>query len=211
MGVLLLTTNLERPDWEEGQKELLSRLAGLVDPVLDSLGDKESLKALAQEGQTWFEIARIMALPRLSLNRKLKLCMDSILELHNVETGSIMIRQGRYLVVRAASNKKIIGARQHLDSKSISAHVARTGMSLNLAHVSEDSRFRTSPGDSSSYRNDRAPGRAHQLRPQGPGGPEPDQPGGGRPRFDPAEERRIVGFMGRIGGFIDPGPGQRGP
>ena len=202
VGVLLLTTNLERPDWEEGQKELLSRLAGLVDPVLDTLGDKESLKALAQEGQSWFEIARVMALPRLSLNRKLKLCMDSILELHKVETGSIMIRQGRYLVVRAASNKKIIGARQHLDSRSISAHVARTGMSLNLAHVSADSRFTTSPGDSSSYRNDRALavpisfGRkvlgVLNLTNRVEGGP-----------FDPAEERRIVGFMGRIGGFID--------
>ena len=202
VGVLLLTTTLERPDWEEGQKELLSRLAGLVDPVLDSLADQESLKALAREGQAWFEIARIMALPRLSLDRKLKISMGAILDLHHVETGSIMIRQGRYLVVRAASNKKILGFRQHIDTNSISAHVARTGMSLNLGHVSGDSRFSTSPGDRSIYRCDMALAVPISFGRKILGVLSLTNRAGGGP-FDPAEERRIVGFVGRIGGFID--------
>lgn len=202
VGVLLLTTTLEKPDWEPGQKKLLAALTGLVDPVLDSLADKESLKALAREGQAWFEIARVMALPRLSLDRKLKICLESVLDLHKVEAGSIMIRQGRSLVVRAASNKKILGLKQKIDSKTISAHVVRTGMSLNLGHVSADLRFETHSGEWSSYHSDMvlavpiSSGRkvlgvlslTNRTAKKG---------------FDPAEERRLVGFVSRIGGFID--------
>ena len=202
VGVLLLTTTLEKPDWDEGRKELLSRLAGLVDPVLDGLADKESLQALAREGQVWFEIARVMALPRLSLDRKLKICMDAILDLHQVETGSVMIRRGRYLVVRASSNRDILGLKQHLDSKTISAHVARTGLSLNMGHVSADSRFRTSPGDRSLYRCDKALAVPISTGRKVLGVLSLTNRSDGR-GFDPAEERRLVGFVGRIGGFID--------
>lgn len=201
-GVLLLTTPPGESSWDPARRKLLASLVGLVDPILDGLADRESLPSLVREGQVWFAIARVMSLPRLSLNTRLGRCLEAVLELHRAGTGSIMIRRGRHLEVRAASNKKILGLKQRIDSDTIAAYVARTGLSLNLRNLSGDSRFRTRVRERSIYSSD------HALAvPIGSGRKVvgvinlTDRAGG--EGFDPAEERRIFGFMGRIGGFID--------
>ena len=201
-GVLLLAPRPGVTDWGPERRKLLSSLAGLVDPILDGLAGRESLPALVLEGQAWFAIARVMSLPRLSLNTRLKRCLEAVLELHQAGTGSIMIRRGDSLEVRAASNKKILGLKQRIDSDTIAAYVARTGLSLNLRHLAGDHRFKLRVRERSLYSTDQA-----LAVPIGSGRKVvgvinlTDRAGG--QGFDPAEERRIIGFMGRIGGFID--------
>ncbi|MEW5726092.1 MAG: ATP-binding protein, partial [Thermodesulfobacteriota bacterium] len=55
------------------------------------------------------------------------------------------------LTVFAATNPRIIGLPQALDSKSISAHVARTGQVLNIPDVSRRNEFALSAGEYSRY------------------------------------------------------------
>jgi two-component system sensor histidine kinase KdpD len=136
------------------------------------------------------------------LEKKLDQCLEVILGALKARTGSIMLRRGRNLKVVAATNRRIVGLNQPLDSDSISAHVARTGLLLNLGKVSGSGRFKSHAGQYSDYRTDQVlavpilSGRkvvgvlniTNRLE--------------GR-AFAPLDESRAVRFMERVGGLLD--------
>jgi signal transduction histidine kinase len=71
-----------------------------------------------------------------------------ILAYLGVEQGSVMIIEGKNLVVMAASRPELLGHKQHLeDSRRVASWVAKTGKPLFIADISRDERFQRSGGE----------------------------------------------------------------
>lgn len=124
-----------------GRPEDLARLIGVIEPFAARILEHGKLVVLSQESKAVTAIAEVLARPRLSLDRRLNDCLNIILDVLQAATGSIMIKKGRRLVVRAATNPNVVGKSQAISSDSISAFVAKTGEILNLGDVSQQDRF----------------------------------------------------------------------
>ncbi len=149
-GVLLAALGGES---SRGGTDICDNAAALIDMLggyIAQTHQVDKLKSLAKESASAGAIALILAQPRLSLEKRLKLALDVILEELNSETGSIMLKKGNQLVVKAATNASILNLVQPIKSKSISATVARTGKVLNIDDIGRQDVSR-SPGMLSSY------------------------------------------------------------
>lgn len=77
----------------------------------------------------------------LNFDQKLQEILNEILNCLQVKSGSIMIRKGKLLEVRAASNPSLMGIRQSLDQDSISSWVALNKKPVFIPDLDRDSRF----------------------------------------------------------------------
>ena len=66
-----------------------------------------------------------------------------ILSYIGADHGSIMLREKKYLVVRAATRPEILGHKQPLDDTSISGWVEKSGKPLFVENISNESRFKS--------------------------------------------------------------------
>jgi len=147
-GALLLAHYGDR---DELSPDLLDAIQPVLEPAFRRVEEYNRLKEAAKETAAAGAVAQILARPRLTLNRRLQLCLEVILEAIRSETGSIMLLKGKKLRVAAATNPNIIGLAQSLDSDSVSAHVARTGHLLNVDDISSQSSVKRQEGGRSDY------------------------------------------------------------
>lgn len=91
-------------------------------------------------------IVEVINTQQLSYNKRLALILQIILEYLGIEQGSIMILEGgRKLVVEAATREELIGLTQPLDGETISALVARSGVTEFIKDITRDPRFKNRP------------------------------------------------------------------
>lgn len=85
---------------------------------------------------------------------KLNSCVGELSEVIKAEQVSLMILEDGVLVVRAASNKKIVGMAVPMDQDAISTSVVRTGQPVYTKEVTEETRLAglCHQGDASKYR-----------------------------------------------------------
>lgn len=105
--------------------------------------DKD-LTELAQENQrlsSLVGLAGLLADPGLKLEEKLDRCLKELAWLVGAESASLMLVEDGSLVVRAASNPRLLGLATPLDQESIATHVARTGQAVHLPDI-QDSPWR---------------------------------------------------------------------
>ncbi len=74
-------------------------------------------------------------------NKRLDDILAILLNYMGVEQGSIMVLEGRNLIVVTASRREIIGEKQAVDSDSIAALAARTAAPVFIPDISVDPRF----------------------------------------------------------------------
>ncbi|VAW41547.1 Two-component system sensor histidine kinase [hydrothermal vent metagenome] len=74
-------------------------------------------------------------------NKRLDDILQILLDYMGVEQGSIMVLEGRKLVVATASRREIIGKKQALDDESIAALAAKTAAPVFIPDISADPRF----------------------------------------------------------------------
>lgn len=77
----------------------------------------------------------------LSYNRRLDKVLKVVLDYLGVEQGSLMVLEGKKLVVKAATRKKLIGYEQKLTDDSVATWVANNGKPLFIPDISQDARF----------------------------------------------------------------------
>jgi len=98
------------------------------------------------------ESVNVLAAKDFTFEEKVQKTLTISLTLIGAEKGSIMLRdkQGD-LIVKAASNKKLIGIKKCLeDEKSASVWVVKNGKSLFVGNIKEDPRFK--PSEESLYK-----------------------------------------------------------
>lgn len=154
VGALLLTVPPDTSQMSPRQLRILTELGTILEPALARFRGHEYLERMAAETVASVQIATILARPRLSLDRKLGLALEVILQELKAETGSIMLKKGQKLIVRAATTKSIRGLSQSIREDSIAAHVARTGEPLNLGQVSVSDLFAPRSNELSTYRSE---------------------------------------------------------
>ncbi len=76
-----------------------------------------------------------------NFNKRLDEILEILLSYMGVEQGSIMVLEGRNLIVVTASRREIIGKKQALDDKSIAALAATTAAPVFIPDISADPRF----------------------------------------------------------------------
>ncbi len=76
-------------------------------------------------------------------NKRLDEILKILLNYMVVEQGSIMVLEGRNLIVATASRREIIGAKQAIDGESIAALAAKTAAPVFIPDISADPRFNT--------------------------------------------------------------------
>ncbi|MBI4800154.1 MAG: HAMP domain-containing histidine kinase [Desulfarculus sp.] len=106
-----------------------------------------------QRLQALVDLGNLLADPVLDLERKLQHCTRELARLAAAESASIMLVEGQELVVRAATNQRIIGLATPLSDRTISTQVVSTGQPVHLTDVgkSDFAQVRRE-GDRSSYR-----------------------------------------------------------
>lgn len=120
------------------------------------LNDKD-LTELARENQrlsSLVGLAGLLADPALALEEKLERCLKELAWLAGAESASLMLVEGGSLVVRAASNPRLLGLATPLEQETIATHVARTGQAIHLPDIQESPwREHGRQGGLSSYRS----------------------------------------------------------
>lgn len=111
---------------------------------------------LAQENQrlqALVDLGNLLADPVLDLELKLQHCTRELARLAAAESASIMLVEGQELVVRAATNQRIVGLATPLSDRTISTQVVRTGQPVHLTDVAKSDFAQVRrEGDRSSYR-----------------------------------------------------------
>lgn len=109
---------------------------------------------LLSKNEALLETVSVLAAKDISLDDKLQKFLNISLEQINAERGSIMLRDKQDdLVVKAATNKKIIGEKRCLkDEENVSVWVVKNGKHLFLERCKEDSRFK--PSEEAQYKTD---------------------------------------------------------
>lgn len=106
----------------------------------------QQLSALVALGQA-------LADPGLALDDKLQACVGLLSQQAKAERVSLMLKEGRALVVRASTNRDILGLATPLSEQSISTGVANTGQAFFTRQVSESALAGVRrQGDVSNYR-----------------------------------------------------------
>ncbi|MFH1035692.1 MAG: GAF domain-containing sensor histidine kinase [Pseudomonadota bacterium] len=99
------------------------------------------------------ELGDLLADPVLDLDHKLQHCTLELARLASAESASIMLVEGQELVVRAATNQRIVGLANPIAAESISGQVARTGQPVYLTDVAQSAFAQVRrEGDRSTYR-----------------------------------------------------------
>ncbi len=110
------------------------------------LKENQRLAAIVQLGN-------LLADPVLELDHKLQHCTLELARLAAAESASIMLVEGRELVVRAATNQRIVGLANPLEGDTISGQVARSGQPVYLTDVAQSAFAQVRrEGDRSTYR-----------------------------------------------------------
>jgi len=107
---------------------------------------------LLSQNEALRESVNVLAAKDFTFEEKVQKTLTISLTLIGAEKGSIMLRdkQGD-LIVKAASNKKLIGIKKCLeDEKSASVWVVKNGKSLFVGNIKEDPRFK--PSEESLYK-----------------------------------------------------------
>lgn len=109
---------------------------------------------LLSKSEALLETVNVLAAKDISLDDKLQKILKISLEQIDAEKGSIMLRDEQDdLVVKAATNKKLIGAKRCLkDEESVSVWVVKNGKSLFVESCKENSLFR--PSEEALYKTD---------------------------------------------------------
>ncbi len=106
----------------------------------------QRLSALVALGQA-------LADPGLDLGEKLQACVQVLSRQAQAERASLMLVEGNSLVVRASTNRDILGLSTPLSEQSISTGVVNTGQAFFTRQVSESVRADVRrQGDVSNYR-----------------------------------------------------------
>ena len=118
--------------------------------------DEQDRQALLEENQRLKSLVALglrLADPLLPLAHKLQHCTEEMARLAHAECASLMLVEGEELLVRAATNPRIIGLASSLGENTISARVVRTGLPVFLTDVAaSDFAEVRRQGDRSSYR-----------------------------------------------------------
>lgn len=91
--------------------------------------------------QSLFAVADVMNAKKLTFHSKMDRLLKVVLDFLGVEQGSLMVLEGKKLVVHAATRKEIIGHKQNLTDESVACWVVRTGKPLFITDISKDGRF----------------------------------------------------------------------
>ncbi|MFH1217666.1 MAG: ATP-binding protein [Pseudomonadota bacterium] len=91
--------------------------------------------------QSLFAIADVMNEKKMTFPRRIDRILRIVLDFLGVEQGSLMVLEGKELVVRAATRKEIIGHKQSLADESVASWVVRSKKALFITDISKDRRF----------------------------------------------------------------------
>ncbi len=119
--------------------------------------NEKDLTELAQENQrlsSLVGLAGLLADPALALEDKLERCLKELAWLASAESASLMLVEGGSLVVRAASNPRLLGLATPLERETIATRVVATGQAIHLPDIQESQwRDHCRQGGLSSYRS----------------------------------------------------------
>jgi len=102
----------------------------------------ENPKKMKRLIESFFAIARILNNRRLSPNQQMENLLATILKYLEVEHGSIMLlEKKKYLVVRSATRRDLLGKRQNIEDNSVATWVATHRTPLFIPDISKDKRF----------------------------------------------------------------------
>src|SRR3989338_8339735 len=95
------------------------------------------------------KIASILASADYSLDEKIDKTLNVTLIQINADKGSIMLldEDKEYLIVRASTNKNIIGYKSKISDSGIANWVAREGKPLFIEDINDDARFKKKGGE----------------------------------------------------------------
>lgn len=113
------------------------------------LSQKEMLERMGFEIESANKVASILASWSYSLDEKLEKTLLVTLNQISADKGSVMLLDDKeeYLVVRASTNKKIIGYKSKISDNGIANEVAREGKPLFIENINEDPRFKKRDGE----------------------------------------------------------------
>lgn len=109
----------------------------------------KKLKKMNYEIESANKIASILASADYSLDEKIDKTLNVTLIQINADKGSIMLldENREYLIVRASTNKNIIGYKSKISDSGIANWVAREGKPLFIEDINDDTRFKKKGGE----------------------------------------------------------------
>ena len=109
----------------------------------------KKLKKMNYEIESANKIASILASADYSLDEKIDKTLNVTLIQINADKGSIMLldEDKEYLIVRASTNKNIIGYKSKISDSGIANWVAREGKPLFIEDINDDTRFKKKGGE----------------------------------------------------------------
>ena len=109
----------------------------------------KKLKKMNYEIESANKIASILASADYSLDEKIDKTLNVTLIQINADKGSIMLldEDKEYLIVRASTNKNIIGYKSKISDSGIANWVAREGKPLFIEDINDDARFKKKGGE----------------------------------------------------------------
>lgn len=109
----------------------------------------KKLKKMNYEIESANQIASILASADYSLDEKIDKTLNVTLIQINADKGSIMLldEDKEYLIVRASTNKNIIGYKSKISDSGIANWVAREGKPLFIEDINDDARFKKKGGE----------------------------------------------------------------
>ncbi len=109
----------------------------------------KKLKKMNYEIESANKIASILASGDYSLDEKINKTLNVTLIQINADKGSIMLldENREYLIVRASTNKNIIGYKSKISDSGIANWVAREGKPLFIEDIDDDARFKKKGGE----------------------------------------------------------------
>lgn len=108
------------------------------------LSQREMLERLGFEIESANKVASILASWSYSLDEKLEKTLLVTLSQISADKGSVMLLDDKeeHLVVRASTNKKILGYKSKISDSGIANEVVREGKPLFIENINEDPRFK---------------------------------------------------------------------
>lgn len=109
----------------------------------------KKLKKMNYEIESANKIASILASADYSLDEKIDKTLNVTLIQINADKGSIMLldENREHLIVRASTNKNIIGYKSKISDSGIANWVAREGKPLFIEDINDDTRFKKKGGE----------------------------------------------------------------
>ncbi|MBI5747611.1 MAG: response regulator [Nitrospinae bacterium] len=113
------------------------------------LNQKEMLERLSFEIESANQIAAILASWEYSLDEKIDKTLLIILSQIGANKGSVMLldETEEHLIVRASTNKNILGVKSKITDSGIANWVAREGKPVFIEDINDDARFKKKNGE----------------------------------------------------------------